>query len=135
MLARCGVLGRNQRAIPFVTPNANRILGKHRAANTGMPQAVAIGPHPAWELASCYSHPHDNWWELELFEAITGQPGAVTRCKTIDLVVPADASIVLEGYVSPTRTAQDGPSPGPTMLFTPYASPQPVFEVTAITMR
>jgi hypothetical protein len=36
---------------------------------------------------------------------------------------------------SPTRTAQDGPSPGPTMLFTPYASQQPVFEVTAITMR
>ena len=49
------------------------------------------------------------------------------------LVVPADASIVLEGFVSPTATAQDGPSPGPTMLFTPYASPQPVFTVTAIT--
>jgi 2,5-furandicarboxylate decarboxylase 1 len=48
---------------------------------------------------------------------------------------PADASIVIEGYVLPDRTAQDGPSPGPTMLFTPYASQQPVFEVTAITMR
>jgi UbiD family decarboxylase len=118
-----------------VTPTANRILGVHRAAGTRMPQAVAIGVHPAWELAACYSHPHDHWWELELFEAITGRPGVVTRCKTVDLLVPADASIVIEGYVSPTRTAQDGPSPGPTMLFTPYSSQQPVFEVTAITMR
>ena len=89
-----------------------------------MPQAVAIGVHPAWELAACYSHPHDDWWELELFEAITGTPGVVTRCKTVDLLVPADASIVIEGYVSPDpdRGAQDGPSLGPTMLFTPYAS-------------
>jgi 2,5-furandicarboxylate decarboxylase 1 len=135
MFPRCGVLGRSEMVASFVTPTANRILAKHRATNTPMPQAVVIGAHPAWELASCYSHPHDGWWELELFEAITGQPGRVTRCRTVDLVVPADASIVIEGFVSPTRTAQDGPSPGPTMLFTPYAAPQPVFEVTAITRR
>jgi 2,5-furandicarboxylate decarboxylase 1 len=135
MFPRCGVLGRNTMVTSFVTPTAIRILAKHRAAGTRMPQAVAIGTHPAWELASCYSHPHESWWELELFEAITGQVGQVTRCRTVDLVVPADASIVLEGYVSPTQTAQDGPSPGPTMLFTPYASQQPVFEVTAITRR
>jgi 2,5-furandicarboxylate decarboxylase 1 len=135
MYPRCGVLGRHEMVTSFVTPTANRILAAHRAAGTRMPQAVAIGVHPAWELAACYSHPHDDWWELELFEAITGQPGQVARCKTVDLLVPADASIVIEGYVCPTRTAQDGPSPGPTMLFTPYASQQPVFEVTAITMR
>jgi UbiD family decarboxylase len=135
MYPRCGVLGRSEMVASYVTSTANRILAGHRAAGTRMPQAVAIGVHPAWELAACYSHPHDDWWELELFEAITGTPGVVTRCKTVDLLVPADASIVIEGYVSPTRTAQDGPSPGPTMLFTPYASQQPVFEVTAITLR
>lgn len=135
MFARCGVLSRNEMVASFVTPSANTILAKHRAAGTKMPQAVVIGVHPAWELAGCYSHPHDGWWEAQLFEAITGRVGEVTRCKTIDLVVPADASIVIEGYLSPTRTAQDGPNPGPTMLFTPYVMQQPVFEVTAITMR
>ncbi len=135
MFPRCGVLGPREMVASFVTPTANRILARHRAANTPMPQAVVIGTHPAWELASCYSHPHDGWWELELFEAISGEVGQLTRCRTVDLVVPADASIVIEGFVSTTRTAQDGPSPGPTMLFTPYASQQPVFEVTAITMR
>ncbi len=134
MYPRCGVLGRSEMVASFVTPTAMGILAKHRKAGTKMPQAIAIGVHPAWELAGCYSYPHDGWWEFELFESITGAPGEVTKCKTVDLVVPAEASIVIEGYVDPTRTAQDGPSPGPTMLFTPYASQQPILEVTAITM-
>ncbi len=134
MYPRCGVLGRNEMVASFVTPTAMRILNKHRSSGTRMPQALVIGVHPGWELAGCYSYPHEGWWEFELFEAITGEVGVVTKCKTIDLVVPAEASIVIEGYVNPDRTAQDGPSPGPTMLFTPYATQQPVFEVTAITM-
>ncbi len=134
MFPRCGMLSRNEMVASFVTPTANRILAKHKAAGTKMPQALVIGVHPAWELAGTYSHPHDEWWEFELFETISGHPGEVTRCKTIDLIVPAEACIVIEGYVDPNRRAQDGPSPGPTMLFTPYASQQPVFEVTAISM-
>ena len=135
MFPRCGVLSRNEMVTSYVTPTANQILAKHRTAGTRMPQALVIGTHPGWELAGCYSHTHDDWWEFELFETITGQVGEVTRCKTIDLIVPADASIVIEGYVNPARTAQDGPNPGPTMLFTPYIQQQPVFEITAITMR
>ena len=69
-----------------------------------MPQAIVIGAHPAWELAGVYSHPHKGWWELELFEAITGQPGEMVQCKTVDLIVPADASVVIEGFV----TRRDG---------------------------
>jgi UbiD family decarboxylase len=134
MNSRCGVLGRNEMVVSFVTPTAKRFMSKHQETGEGMPQAIVIGAHPAWELAGIYSHPHDDWWELELFEAITGRVGEMVRCKTVDLIVPADASVVIEGYVHPTRTAQDGPSPGPTMLFTPYAEQQPIFEVTAITM-
>jgi len=135
MYPRSGVLGPREMVCSFVTSTANRILGKHRRARTPMPQAIVIGCHPAWELAGCYSHPHRNWWEMELFEAITGQPGEVVKCVSHDLLVPADASIVIEGFVHPERMSQDGPSPGPTCLFTPYAEQQPVFEVSAITMR
>jgi 2,5-furandicarboxylate decarboxylase 1 len=135
MNPRCGVLAKREMVASFVTPTANRILAAHRADGTKMPQAIAIGVHPAWELASVYSHPHKGWWELELFESITGHPGEVVPCRSVDLVVPADACAVIEGYVNPQRSATDGPSPGPTMLFTPYAAEQPVFEVTAITRR
>lgn len=135
MNPRCGVLSRNRMVTSFVTPTANAILAKHREAGTRMPQAVVIGAHPAWELAGVYSHPHKEWWELELFESITGQPGKMVKARTVDLLVPADASVVIEGFLDPGRLATDGPSPGPTMLYTPFSSQQPVFEVTAITMR
>ncbi len=134
MNPRCGVLGPSKMVTSFVTSTANRILKKYKSAGQGMPQAIVIGAHPAWELAGVYTHPHRDWWELELFEAITGQVGEMVPCRTIDLMVPADASVVIEGFVSPSRTAQDGPSPGPTMLFTPYSDQQPVFEVSAITL-
>ena len=135
MFPRCGVLGPREMVASFVTPTAWQILAAHRAAGTKMPQSIAIGVHPAWELAAAYNYLHEGWWELELFEALTGEPGRMVTCETNGLPVPADASIVIEGFIDPERTAQDGPSPGPTMLFTPYASQQPVFEVTAITMR
>lgn len=134
MFPRTGVLSAREMVTSYVTPTANKFLAKHRAAGTKMPQALVIGAHPAWELAACYSHPHHDWCELELFENITGEVGELTRCKTIDLEVPSDASIVIEGYVSTDRTAQDGPNPGPTMLYCPYIQHQPVFEVTAVTM-
>lgn len=135
MFPRCGVLGPREMVSSFVTSTANRFLARHRETGTPMPQAIAIGAHPAWELAGCYSAPHEGWWEMELFESITGQAGEVVRAVTVPLVVPADASVVIEGWVSPDATAVDGPSPGPNMLFTPHSSRQPVFEVTAITMR
>lgn len=135
MNPRCGVLDHRSMVTSFVTPTANRFLAHHREAKTKMPQAIVIGAHPAWELAGVYSHPHAGWWELELFEAITGRPGELAHCRTVDLAVPADAEVVIEGFIDPEKTAVDGPSPGPTMLFTPYASKQPVFDVTAISRR
>ena len=122
MYPRCGVLSRNE-MVDVVRHSHGQSHARPSIAPPGSAcrRPSSIGVHPAWELCGCYSHPHDSWWEMELFEAITGCPGQVVRCKTVDLVVPADASIVIEGFLSPTRTAQDGPSPGPTMLFTPYA--------------
>lgn len=135
MFPRSGVLSRNEMVTSFVSSTANRYLAGYAGRGEKMPQAIAIGGHPAWELAGCYSHPHDDWWEAELFEAISGHEGEVVNCRTVPLVVPADASVVIEGWVNPQRSAPDGPSPGPSMLFLPYAAEQPVFEVTAITMR
>jgi UbiD family decarboxylase len=125
MFPRCGVLGPREMVASFVTPTAWAIHAAHKAAGKKMAQSVAIGCHPAWELAAAYNYLHEGWWELELFEALTGEPGRMVTCETNGLPVPADSSIVIEGWIDPERTAQDGPSPGPTMLFTPYANPQP----------
>ena len=53
---------------------------------------------------------------------------------TVDLEVPANAEIVLEGYVEQGELADEGPFGDHTGYYTP-AEPFPVFHVTAMTMR
>ncbi|MFE4628376.1 UbiD family decarboxylase [Streptomyces mirabilis] len=67
--------------------------------------------------------------------ALHGQPIPVARCETVDLMVPASAEIVVEGHVSVTRDAVEGPF-GEYAGYMPTAvSAQPVFSVEAITHR
>ena len=53
---------------------------------------------------------------------------------TVDLEVPANAEIVLEGYVEQGELVEEGPFGDHTGYYTP-AEPFPVFHVTAMTMR
>jgi 4-hydroxy-3-polyprenylbenzoate decarboxylase len=56
------------------------------------------------------------------------------RCKTVDLEVPANAEIVLEGYLAKDELTEEGPFGDHTGYYTP-PEPFPVFHVTAMTMR
>ncbi|MGH7906852.1 MAG: UbiD family decarboxylase [Candidatus Binataceae bacterium] len=132
---RALILGRNRTLASFVTRHVQEIFAKYKKAGRKMPQAICIGTHPAFELAAAYSGPHGDFWDLEFAGAIAGETLDLVRCETIDLLVPAEAEIVIEGYVDPERTGIDGPSPGPACYYVPRTAPAPEFEVTAITMR
>ncbi|HYY39682.1 MAG TPA: UbiD family decarboxylase, partial [Nitrososphaera sp.] len=70
-----------------------------------------------------------------LFSGITRRKGVkLVKCSTIDLEVPANAEIVLEGYVSPSDTRLEGPFGDHTGYFTP-AEPFPTFTLTAVMQR
>lgn len=56
------------------------------------------------------------------------------KCKTVDIQVPADAEIVLEGYVDPTERRLEGPFGDHTGYYS-LAEDFPVFHVTCVTMR
>lgn len=58
----------------------------------------------------------------------------LVKCKTIDISVPADCEIVLEGYVDPSERRLEGPFGDHTGYYS-LAAEFPVFHVTAITMR
>ncbi|MGB9805071.1 UbiD family decarboxylase, partial [Desulfofundulus sp.] len=62
------------------------------------------------------------------------EPVELVRCETIDLEVPANAEIVLEGYVNPQETRLEGPFGDHTGY---YSLPDhyPVFHLTCITRR
>jgi len=58
----------------------------------------------------------------------------LVKCKTVDLKVPADAEMVLEGYVEPSERRLEGPFGDHTGYYS-LASDFPVFHVTCVTMR
>jgi 4-hydroxy-3-polyprenylbenzoate decarboxylase len=58
----------------------------------------------------------------------------MVQCKTIDQQVPADAEIVLEGYVDPGERHIEGPFGDHTGYYSP-ADEYPVFHLTCLTHR
>jgi 4-hydroxy-3-polyprenylbenzoate decarboxylase len=72
--------------------------------------------------------------ELMLAGFLKGEPVELVKARTVDLEVPANAEIVLEGYVQQGDEAVEGPFGDHTGYYSP-AEPFPVFHVTAMTMR
>jgi 4-hydroxy-3-polyprenylbenzoate decarboxylase len=95
--------------------------------------AVALGLDPITAYTASAPLPkHID--ELMLAGFLRGEPVELVRCKTIDLEVPANAEIVLEGYVEQGDLTEEGPFGDHTGYYTP-PEPFPVFHVTAMTMR
>ena len=65
---------------------------------------------------------------------LRGDPVELVRCKTIDLEVPANAEIVLEGHVSKDDVGVEGPFGDHTGYYS-HAEPFPIFHISAMTMR
>src|SRR5215218_4780200 len=95
--------------------------------------AVALGLDPITAYSASAPLPkHID--ELMLAGFLKGSPIELVRGKTIALDVPADAEIVLEGYIERDDLGEEGPFGDHTGFYTP-PEPFPVFHVTAITMR
>lgn len=98
-----------------------------------MPIAIAIGADPATILAAVMPLP-DGMSELAFAGALRGGKTRVGAGVTVDLPVPADAEIVLEGTVSSTRTEPEGPFGDHTGYYN-AVEPFPVVQLSAITSR
>jgi len=98
-----------------------------------IPVAIIIGGEPATIFSSIAPVPEG--LDKYLFAGITRKEGIKTvKCKTIDLDVPANAEIVLEGYVDPEDIRDEGPFGDHTGYYTP-AEPYPTFTLTGIMRR
>jgi 4-hydroxy-3-polyprenylbenzoate decarboxylase len=95
--------------------------------------AVALGLDPVTAYAASAPLPkHVD--ELMLAGFLRGEPVELVQAKTVDLEVPANAEIVLEGYIAKDELTEEGPFGDHTGYYTP-PEPFPVFHVTAMTMR
>ncbi len=98
-----------------------------------MPVAVAIGADPATILAAVMPLP-EGMSELGFAGVLRRRRTEVATGKTVPLPVPAHAEIVLEGHVSASETAPEGPYGDHTGYYN-SVEPFPVMTLSAITMR
>ena len=94
---------------------------------------VIIGADPATVFSAVAPVPEG--LDKYLFAGITRKTGIKTvKCKTVDLEVPANAELVLEGHVDPSEIRMEGPFGDHTGYYTP-PEPYPVFTLTGIMRR
>src|SRR6187551_2188721 len=95
--------------------------------------AVALGLDPVTAYSASAPLPkHVD--ELMLAGFLRGEAVEMVQARTDDLEVPANAEIVLEGYITKDELTAEGPFGDHTGYYTP-PEPFPVFHVTAMTMR
>ena len=109
------------------------IQAKAEAAARDLPVAVAIGVHPLDSIAAATSLPPGED-ELALAGGLRGEPVRLTRAVTLDLDVPADAEVVLEGYVRAGVREPEGPFGDFLQFYVPEMANHR-FRLTAITHR
>ena len=95
--------------------------------------AVAIGGPPVLPYAATAPLPED-LDEIVFAGFLQGQGLDMVKCRTVDLEVPAQAEIVLEGWVKPGEMRPEGPFGDHTGYYTPVTD-FPVFHLTAVTHR
>jgi 4-hydroxy-3-polyprenylbenzoate decarboxylase len=98
-----------------------------------MDVAVAIGTDPALTFSAIVPAPPDVE-EFIIAGFLRQKPVELVKCETVDLEVPADAEIVLEGYVNLDELKQEGPFGDHTGFYS-LEDLYPVFHVTCITHR
>lgn len=95
--------------------------------------AVVIGAHPTVCIAGATRLPI-NEDELELAGGLLGEPIPLVPAETLDLLIPANAEMVIEGIIEPNMRDQEGPF-GEYTGYSTDRSTRNVFQVTAVTHR
>jgi 4-hydroxy-3-polyprenylbenzoate decarboxylase len=104
-----------------------------RLAGGRMPVAIALGGDPALIYAASAPLP-PGIDEVVFAGWLRGAGVEMVRGRTVDLEVPAQAEIVLEGWVDPAERRVEGPFGDHTGYYS-LAREYPVFHLTALTRR
>jgi 2,5-furandicarboxylate decarboxylase 1 len=116
------------------SPYLQEVLQKCGEAGKDLPCAVILGYDASLLLTSQISSSRYHLDKYELDSALRGQPLELVRCKSVDLDVPAQAEIILEGVIHPHRVGAEGPF-AELMGYYSAEEDSPLIELTAVTHR
>jgi UbiD family decarboxylase len=132
-LRRFMVRGRNTTGIDLVAPSDLRnIYLATLARGERLPMSVVVGSHPIDYFGATMRMAGD---EMELLASLRAAPMPVVKSITNDLLVPADAEWVLEGYLGEEGYKEPEGPYGEFLGYYGGVKTNPVFHVTAITRR
>jgi len=95
--------------------------------------AIVIGTDPSTIFSGIAPVPEG--MDKFFFSGIVRKKGVkLVKCKTVDLEIPANSEIVLEGYVDPNEMRIEGPFGDHTGFYTP-PEPYPTFNLTCMMRR
>ncbi|MCA9484798.1 MAG: menaquinone biosynthesis decarboxylase [Nitrospina sp.] len=133
-LYRMQVYDKNTTAMHWhIHKDGAHFFHEFKRQNRRMEVAVAIGADPA----TCYSASAPLPYGVDEFLLagfLRKKAVPLVKCKTVQLEVPANAEIVLEGYIDPNEMRLEGPFGDHTGYYSQDGD-YPVFHVTAITYR
>jgi 4-hydroxy-3-polyprenylbenzoate decarboxylase len=120
----------------YLSPGKDALLHINKAWAEGkpLPVAAAWGIDPLFMLVGSQGFPK-NVSEYEYIGGIKGQPVPVVRAKTSDLMIPANADLVIEGVLKPGALRNEGPFGEFTGYYGKPEGKAPLVEVTAIHFR
>jgi UbiD family decarboxylase len=105
----------------------------YKARKQPMPVAMVVGAHPAIYYAAGFTSSF-GFDELEVAGGLLEDPIRLVKCETIDIEVPADAELVIEGEVLHEGMTPEGPFGEASGTYAMEGSTE-IFRVKAITHR
>ena len=102
------ILNERETGFIMVPRQAKRIYDMYAAQGKGMPVAMVYGAHPAIFYGSGFTTSYGKD-ELEIAGSLLGEGVRMVKCKTVDIEVPAEAEMVLEGEILFDKQVPEGP--------------------------
>ncbi|MGQ9367046.1 UbiD family decarboxylase [Azospirillum sp. ST 5-10] len=128
------IMGRDKTGFVMVPRHARRIYDLYSERGEPMPVAMVFGAHPSLFFGAAFTTSF-GIDELTLAGSLLGEGVRMVRCETLDIEVPAEAEMVIEGEVLPGHHMEpEGPF-GEVPGTYAEAGMAHVFRVKAITRR
>jgi len=120
----------------YISPGKHGRIHRDKYEQRGepMPVAIVVGGDPLTFLMGCSEVPY-GISEYDIVGGFRGKPVEVVRGKVTGLPIPANAEIVLEGYVQPGNRRPEGPFGEWTGYYASDVRDEPVLDIKAIYHR
>ncbi len=130
---RAQVVGPDRTGFLICPRQALKIYQMYGKLGRPMEVAMVIGAHPLIGFAAGFVAPY-GMDEMTIAGGLLGDAIRMVKCETIDIEVPADAELILEGELWPGEMTPEGPFGEVTGTYAQEGS-TPMFRIKAITHR